>query len=43
MAKKKALEKMKAELHEGNQEIAAQQKRIKAADRLEFSWAVIKA
>ena len=32
-AERKALDKLKIELHEGSQEIAARQKRIKVADR----------
>ena len=43
MAEKKVLDKLKTELHEGSQEIAARQKQIKVADRSDFGWAVVEA
>ena len=43
VAEKKALDKLKTELHKGSQEEAARQKRIKVADRSDFGWAVAEA
>ena len=40
---KKTLDKLKTEFHEGSQEIAAQQKQIKVANRSDFGWAVVEA
>ena len=42
-AEKKALDKLKTELHEGSQEITARQKRVKVADRSDFGWVVFEA
>ena len=39
----KSLEKLKAELHQGSQAIAARQKLIKVADRSDYVWAVVEA
>ena len=39
----KSLKKLKAELHQGSQAIAACQKRIKVADRSDYGWVVVKA
>ena len=39
----KSLEKLKAELHQGSQAIAAHQKQIKVADRSDYGWAVVEA
>ena len=38
VAKKKMLDKLRAELHKGSQEIAAGRKLIKAEDRSELGW-----
>lgn len=43
VAKKKMLDKLRAELHKGSQEIAAGQKLIKVEERSELGWAVVKA
>ena len=39
----KSLEKLKGELHQGSQAIAARQKRIKVADRSDYGWTVVEA
>ena len=40
---RRSLEVLKAQLQEGIQAIACQQKRIKVADRSDYGWAVVKA